>query len=428
MYDLVSKQFSITGKKRRTGKTKAKAARAAEILQVMEQAPELKQPFDDIQLLTKYEEEITLLLSDLFPEQLTKNEIRAVTLPFIPIYLNPTERFDNILKNAGKDFQPVLRPLDPAEVYLNACVFILNFKYGANINFSRSLFMDVPDVNTNTLKHYRVLFNADYSNFIPNEKFKTLSQEDISELLDNFDDIELWKEKMPPFSFDFEGFSFIKLIDVSKEQIISSLKLDLLQKDALLNPEIVDQIRSKMSSLYSIPDLQLGFAAFDSDTKKLKSLGNAYWNTISMDGGLDEDGKQAFCEYSLNHIFEENKTMAISDVGRGEEVSDDNPMKAKLVKGGLKSYIAAPLVYDGKAIGVLELASQQPRVLNSLIANNLEDVILLFTIALRRTMDEYETKIDSVVQENFTAIHPTVSWRFFEAAEKITAAQAAKYF
>ena len=404
--------------KKLNGPNKGEAARAKEILQQLEHATELKVPFTDIEILYKYEEEIGLLVSDMFPEQLTKNEIKAITLPFMPIYLNPTDRLDAILENAGPDFQPELRPLNMEQIYLNAAIFVLNYKYGANINFNRSLFMDIPDVRDHSTKHYRVLFNADFSDFKVNKNFKPLSQDDITELLDNFDNIELWKEKIPPFSFDFEGFSFIKLLDVSSEQIISTLKQDLLEKDALHSPEVVENIRKKLSSLYSIPDLTLGFAAYDTDECKLKSLGYNFWNTISMEEKEEQEGSAIFCDHAQNQLFKEKKTLAISDLDR-VPTPKYNATTAKLFNAGYKSYIAAPLVYDNKTIGVLELASKQPRVLNSLIANNLEDIILLFTIALQRTMDEYETKIDSVVQENFTAIHPTVSWRFFDAAEKL---------
>jgi hypothetical protein len=399
-------------------KNAGEAARAQEVLDKLAHASELKEAFKDVEILKKYEEEIRLLCSDLFPEQLTLNEIKALTLPFMPIYFNPSQRFDNILQAAGKDFQPELRPLDIGQIYIQACVFILNSEYGANINLARSLFMDIPNEQTKAMRHYRVLFNADFTNFIPNENFKPLTQEDIIELLDNFDNVDLWKEKIPPNSFNFEGVSFIILLDVTKEQIISSLKLDLLKKDALNSPEIVEHIRYKMSSLFGIPDLRLGFAIYDDESCTLKSLGHSYWNNISMDNTTEQVGSEAFCNWSLGKIFKDNTNFAISDLDRFPD-PNISPTTAKLAKQGLKSYVAAPLVYDNKAIGLLEMASEQPRVLNSIVAGNLEEVVPLFTIAMQRMLDEYETKLEAIVQEKFTAIHPSVSWRFFEAAENL---------
>ena len=397
---------------------KGEAARAKEVLARIDHAKELKGAFTDIEVLKKYESEIGLLVQDLFPEQLTNNEIKAVTLPFMPIYLNSTTRFQNILDAAGSDFQPELRPFNFEQIYIQACVFILNVQYGANIVASRSLFMDIPNKATGLMRHYRVLFNADFSKFIPNKDFKPLTEEDITLLLDNFDNVDLWREKIPPSSFDYEGIAFIVLLDVTKEQIISSLKLDLLKKDALHSPEIVENIRVKMSNLFGIQDLKLGFAIFDHDTCTLKSLGHSYWNNISMGNKLEKKGDGAFCEWSINHIFHQNKVMSISNID-----TMDDPMKspttAKLYESGLKSYVAAPLIYDNKSIGLIELASHEPRVLNSIVANNLDEIVPLFTIALQRTLDEYETKLEAIVQEKFTAIHPTVSWRFFEVAENL---------
>ena len=33
-------------------------------------------------------------------------------------------------------------------------------------------------------------------------------------------------------------------------------------------------------------------------------------------------------------------------------------------------------------------------------------------------MEEYENKLESIIQENYTSLHPTVKWRFFEEAEE----------
>jgi hypothetical protein len=63
---------------------------------------ELREGFQDITLLEKYEDLIRVLLADLFPTGLTKNEIKAASIPLSNITFNYTERFKDILKDAEK--------------------------------------------------------------------------------------------------------------------------------------------------------------------------------------------------------------------------------------------------------------------------------------------------------------------------------------
>jgi len=396
-------------------KDKGIASHAKELLKKVEHAKELHQPFEDQRILIKYEAEIRLLMSHLFPEQLTKNEIKAGSMPFMPVYFNPTERFHNIIEQAGVDFTMQIRNLDPASMYIGACVFLLNFKFGANLDYKRSMFLDIPDVQGLT-RHYRILFNGDFTTFHVSKDFKGLSDEDLKLLMDNADNLELWKEKIPPKSFTFEGFAIMNLFDVTYEEVISSLKADLLKKDALQSPELIESIQSRIRELYNMPDLQLGFAAFDSNNAMLKSLGFTFWNSILMDGGTEEKCTTLLCSNSYDHLVTHKKSMAISCI---DHEPKDSMVVKRLLKKGLKSYIAYPLKYNDQFIGMLELGSPYPYKLNSVVASKLEEVAPLFTIAMKRMLDEHETELEAIVQEKFTAIHPAVSWRFFEAAENL---------
>ena len=44
-----------------------------------------------------------------------------------------------------------------------------------------------------------------------------------------------------------------------------------------------------------------------------------------------------------------------------------------------------------------------------------ENVLPLFTAAVKRVKEEMATEVRAIIQEECTAIHPSVQWRFFEA-------------
>ena len=206
------------------------AAYAKKTLKRLNKAKVLKTGFTDVKLVEKHAKEIKLLLSPLFPELATLNEIKAAGMPFKPMLFNLSDRFENIYQAAGKEGNFSMRVTDHDMMYINACLFILNFKYGANINYNESLYMDIVDQKTGLMRHYRVLINADFSSFKASKNFKPLTEEEIQELKDNFDNIDLWRKKIPPQSFEYEGFALMSLVDVTKEEAISAMKYDLLKK------------------------------------------------------------------------------------------------------------------------------------------------------------------------------------------------------
>ena len=46
----------------------------------------------------------------------------------------------------------------------------------------------------------------------------------------------------------------------------------------------------------------------------------------------------------------------------------------------------------------------------------LQEVLPLFAMAVQRSMDEFDTRIQAIIKEQCTAIHPAVEWRFRQAA------------
>ena len=395
---------------------KAVAERAKAVLKKLEKTPELRESITDESVLDKYSEETALLLSPMFPKMLGQNEIKAACVPFEKFLFNVSSRLNNILDNAG-EIEMRMRRVSEEQLYVAACVFILNFKYGAGINHKGAMYFDIPDAESGVMKHYRVFFNGDFSSFTPKKSFKALSAEEIRELTDNFDNYELWKEKIPPGSFDYEGFALMTIFDVTSEEAMSSLKNDLLKKDALQAPDTVETIRENLGAMLNVSDLKLGFATFDEDRQSLKSLGYGLWNSVMLSDKSEKKATEAFCEYSYPLIFQQRKVLTISKYD--EKLGEVNEVANKLIKHELRSYLAAPLVYNDQIIGIMEMGSQQENAINSVIAAKMEEVIPLFTTALKRSIEELETKLEAIIQEKCTAIHPTVSWRFFEAAENL---------
>jgi hypothetical protein len=64
-----------------------------------------------------------------------------------------------------------------------SCILILNSFYKQNFEYNKPLFYDIPDKN-GIMKHYRILYNADFMEIIPTSDVLPLTTNEIDLLID----------------------------------------------------------------------------------------------------------------------------------------------------------------------------------------------------------------------------------------------------
>ncbi|MEP6951852.1 MAG: GAF domain-containing protein [Ginsengibacter sp.] len=389
--------------------------RAKEVLKRIDKTPELSRAFDDFSLIEKYEEEIHLLLSPFFPSLTTTNEIKAAGIPFRPMLFNLTKRFTGILDAAQGDI--IVPEANADMVYMFSCLTILNGYYKANVSLSPNLFFNIRDKQTGIIRRYRAFINVDFTEILPGKDVKPLTEKEIYELTNSFGNTALWKKKIPPNSFRIEGFTILTLFDVTRDESVSALKFDLIKKDSLTRPDIVEQIQVNLSAMLNIPGLKAGFISYNKERQLLQSVGFGFWNSIVLTDKRNIKIDEAFCNLTDKFSFEKNQPLVFQHID--EKAPGENILVRKLAKLGIKSYLAMPLFYNDELIGILEAGSEQPNVLNTITVYKLQEVISLFTIAMKRSQDEMQNQIDAIIRQKCTAIHSTVAWRFIQAAEKL---------
>src|SRR5207247_778 len=85
------------------------------------------------------------------------------------------------------------------------------------------------------------------------------------------------------------------------------------------------------------------------------------------------------------------------------------------IAAGARTFVCAPLHYQDKVIGTLELTSPRPGDLNATHLPKLEEVLPLFSMAVQRSVEELDARVQAMIKEKCTAIHPVVEWRFLRA-------------
>ncbi|WP_348799931.1 GAF domain-containing protein [Flavobacterium adhaerens] len=391
---------------------------AKALLKEVELFPDFRNGIEDLHFINKHEELIRNLLADLFPTALTHNEIKAVSIPFQNITFNYSERFKKILKNAGMPFDKAIRDFEEDEFYVLNCILILNAHYGQKLDFNRPLFYDIPDEN-GIIYHYRILYNADFIEIIPTENAPKISQKDIDYLMDNYDNIDLWKEKFPQESWILKGFGIVSLVDVTRETSVSDLKSNLLRASTS-ETKLNISFESIFKSIFKIPDLRISFIIYNHEEDKFVTPPeNDVTSKSFLLNGLNEmECQNSIYENCFKSIIDQKTNFIISDIDEFIKNSKNEKLGYHLQQQNIKSCIFGPVINNDVILGVIELVSSKPKVLNSINAINLDLVLPFLIDTMERFKHEKQNQIEAIIQREYTAIHSSVYWKFKREAQK----------
>ena len=393
------------------------STKAKRVLKSAEPYPILREGFSNTKILKEREKEISLILQDSFAPILTKNEIKTASVPFHDLIFNSSQRFKNIIEAAGENFELNIKNLHDDDMYIIACTIILNFCYGYNLNFKRPFYYEIPDAN-DILHYYKILYNADFCEIIPTEKAKKITQEDYNLLLDNFENIELWKEKFPLNSYIFRGFVISNIFDITDDQSISNIKSSLIGEDQRKNENFTESFHEIFRSLLMQKDLKVGFSIYNEEENTFERVYGVGMSSYLLGNRENEKCSDALCSWSYNKLLNENKYISVSDVDNMlAKTKDRVPHIVSLHEQGIKSAIFAPIANKEGLMGIIEIVSKKPRVLNSVNANKLVDVMPFIISAVERSKSEEENLIEAIIQQKCTSVHSSVKWRFIKEAK-----------
>lgn len=392
-----------------------------QLLEALHQVPELRTGITDPAQIVQHEPLISALLAPIFPPALTMNEIKAVSIPYTNIVFSHTTRFRNLLKAAGPSFSINIRDFDETQFYIQSCCIILNEYYGTRLDFSKPIFYDIPTAD-GIIRHYRILYNADFIDIHPTEKAVQLTEADIELLLNSYDDIALWKEKFPHESWVLKGFGIMNLFDATVENAVSIFKEKLL---ALNTTNFQSSVESIFRSIYRIPDIRVGFTVFDRNESvfNLNALGRQMQSFI-LNTSERAAAKEVLCAPSFYCLVDQRRFFAISDTAVALKHYPESMLIRNFAAQGIGSFILAPIVKNDVMLGVLEVVALRSKELNSINANKLEVVMPFLTDTVERLIAQLENRVQAVIQEKYTSVHSSVHWRFREEAQMLIQEEA----
>jgi len=386
--------------------------------QELEAAPELLQPIHNMAVVERHRNLIDSLLFLAFSYGAAGQEYTAAYVPFTDkcIYESPLYK-KHISKYGGvwKGLINVDEKLLSYGKILRAYTYIAKKFYDIDVDFDYPIIATHPDPTTGLKQHFQIHIATQFVEIKTCGRLKRLSDREIKRLLSNLSDIQVWLEVMPPENFEFHGFGIVKLIDVTDHEEISGLKRDLIEKESIVADAKFHSLQERLRTLLRLPDILIAMGSFQDDEFRFLNAGyKQNFEEITHPKMRYSRAELAGSMYDFE--WKENEIKTIEDLSA---YPNPGELEKMALEEGCRSMLIAPLYYQGKLIGGLEISSSNPGALNELVAIKLSEVLPLFSMAVNRTIQEFNSDVQAIIKEKFTVIHPSVEWRFQKAALRL---------
>ena len=197
-------------------------------------------------------------------------------------------------------------------------------------------------------------------------------------------------------------------------EALNNIKTCLLQLDKFDDVETFSKLQEEIRNLIGQPGISIGITPFYYINNRLVFSAIHSVNSIFLKNLETEEEKLEASEALKSFFQEHEKPLVIP------EITDDCMMKYSFIKHlqqqGWNGMIFCPLRNYNTLMGVLEIVSEEPGVATEEMVSKIDVALPLFELAINRTWSSLDARLDKIIKEQFTAIQPSVDWRFTEAA------------
>ena len=396
------------------------AESAADMRRQMESVDGLLGPIDDLEIVRRNMPIIGRLMSVVMPPGLWDISRIGAFVPFRYQPFLATPQFKALmLIEQGKIESPFGLDTETEErkIVLEGYLTVAARFYGLTFDFQDPMIATVSDPATGLNRHFRLDSDDRFIRPVLVGDLPRLSDEQIRELRENIADVELWRRRIPDGTFEIHGVGLVSAVDITDQEILSRIKHSLIEGDASTAIERFIEIQQRLRELLRRPDIVILDDKGDLILDILEDMSTSDTENVSSISGLYERHEESDPAGTIvDRALLSARIQVIEDLAAQQTPA---AMERRVLAKGLRNLLVIPLIYDRQAIGTLNLASPNPSDLTVLTEIALREVTPLFAMALRRSREEMNNRIQAIIRERYTAIHPAIEWRFRRAANRM---------
>ncbi|TCC97061.1 GAF domain-containing protein [Pedobacter hiemivivus] len=390
------------------------------ILEEFNKYPELRHPIsnEDAGKYTALFELIYTALSPIINDE--KQQYWALGTPISPCFHYGTDAFYGFLMDATScSLKTDLSLPSKREMEKNLLSAFYNIIMERFYNFSLAgtqlVIHSVIDPDTRLLKYYRLNVDTRFLDITTSVKLPEYNLKDVKDYIkDERNTLKILTKLIPPQLFTVEGISIVTLTDVTSEYALETVKNLVIDHNESQQGLHTKDISTALKTLVGTDQIDFGMIPYIKLNNKLQINELSGFNSILIQLGREEGQHEIEHDGLIEEYIRNPRTLIFPEIS--EEDQHKYPTLKLLGQVGIKSYALFPLYYNARLVGCLELYTKDSSQFNGNTLSKIEAAFPLLAQLFQNVIIDFNNEIQDVITDKFTALQPSVQWRFHEAA------------
>ncbi len=224
-------------------------------------------------------------------------------------------------------------------------------------------------------------------------------------------ELEYLQAAMPIERFTFDGFSIISLSDVTFQHSIEGIRNALVNH--AFETETYENVIHSLRALSGNGYMEFGLLPFlKVNDKFVLDIAHKSQSILINSGTLFNVQEESF--QSLIADYKDHPHPIFF-----KDLNDESLQKfsflSVLKANNVTSYAVLPVYYHLQLAGVMEVYTREEVVIDEKIISRLHPAMPLLGQLFQYRIDEFNSEMDEVLKDKFTALQPSVQWKFNEA-------------
>ncbi|RZK81952.1 MAG: GAF domain-containing protein [Pedobacter sp.] len=382
--------------------------------------PELEHPIaaDEAHKYSELFELIYTALSPIINDE--SHQYWAIGTPLSGCFHYGTDSFYNILmdyKSCNLKSELSLPSKREMEKNMLSAFYNIILERFYNISFSGNQVVvnSVIDQETHLMKYYRLNVDTRFLDIKANVELPDYKLNDVKDYIkDERNTLKILSKLIPPEIFSIEGISIITLTDVTSEYALESIKNLVIEHNDSQKGHYHKDIALALKTLVGTDQIDFGLVPYLKLNGKLQVNELSGFSSILIQLAKDQGFEDVYADELIEDYLHNPRTLIFPEIT--EEEHTNYPMLKLLAGINVKSYALFPLYFNGKLVGCLELYTKIAKEFNGSTLTKIEAAFPLLAQLFQNIIIDFNNDIQDVITDKFTALQPSIQWRFNEAA------------
>ncbi len=381
------------------------------LLEKIEREESLKNEID-VEELVKHKDTLELIYTILTPLMANEKDLMwALSTPVPDKIFFSTDAFFDILSLHNKQ-----ENMDDSESVITKEREQLQFIYRMILNrFYNYTSIQKNDIlyaytnpDTQLTQYYNINADTQFIDITYDGELPELNFELVAAQVQDGTEIEYFQETIPLSKFKFDGFTVISLSDVTLPHAIEGIRNALVNHN--YESEAYEHVIQALKTLAGDGHIEFGLLPFLTVNKKFVFDNARESQSILINSGKKHE-LQEETFYALVDDYKENPKPIFFNNLTDEKVLRF-PFLDVLRKNDIRSYSFLPVYYNNQLAGVMEIYSKEDLEVDDKLISKLHTALPLLGQLLQYRIEEFNLQMDEVLKDKFTALQPSVQWKF----------------